>query len=296
MNISRRVLAAAALSLAAAAVVPARGQTFPTRPLKLIVPFAPGGPMDTVGRLLAREMEKNLGQPVVVDNQPGGGGTVAVRNAARQPADGYTMIMVSPAPLVVSPVLDPQLPYKPSDLAPVGQVYAANLLLTVRGDLPARDLREFVALARARPGKLNYAHTGAPGLSYLAMQMFKRAAGIETLDVAYKGDGPIVIELLAGRADSSTIAYTSAPQQIGEGKIRMLATFGPQRSATLPNVPTAAESGYPEAVATAWVGMFMPVGTPAPVIQRINGAMVAALETPALRERMKGSPRFQCNK
>ncbi|MDP3134989.1 MAG: tripartite tricarboxylate transporter substrate binding protein [Burkholderiaceae bacterium] len=268
------------------ALGPLHAQVFPGKPLKLIIPFAPGGPMDTVGRLLGREMEKTLGQPVVVDNQPGAGGTVAVRNATRQSADGHTMILVSPGPLVVSPVVDANLPYKVSDLAPVGQVYEANLPLSVRASLPVRNLREFVELARASPGKLNYAHTGAPGLSYLAMEMFKLAAGIDVVDVPFKGDGPILVELLAGRVDASTISYTAAAQHVAEGKVRMLATFGPRRASVMPNVPTVSESGWPEVVATGWVGLFVPAGTPAAAVQRLNAAMVGALAVPAVRERM----------
>lgn len=276
----------AALGLLA---TPAMAQeAFPSRPISLIVPLPPGGTTDAISRAFAARMAAALGQPVVIDNRPGAGANVAYAHAARVPADGHTVLMGINS-LAVNPALRADLPYAPlRDFAPVSLVARGGFVLAVNPEVPARDVAELVALARARPGALDQASTGAGSLNHLSGALFQRRAGVEFGHVPYRGGTQATADVLAGRVPVIFLAILEALPFVREGRLRALAVTSPTRMAVLPDVPTVAEAGYPGYAVEFWQGLFVPAATPAAAVARLNAAALAAAGDAALVTDMAG--------
>ncbi len=270
----RALLAAGALPLAA----PAFAQdTFPSRPLRLIVGFTPGGATDISARAIAPKMGEALGQPVIVENRPGAGSNIASEVVARSPADGHTLLLATLGALVVSPMVV-RLPIDPArDLVPISIAVDLFNILVLPMDRPWRSVADLVAAAKAAPGRLSYGTSGIVGGPHLAGLLFDRMAGIETTPVHYRGGGLVVTDLLAGRVDFSFATAASVLAQVREDKLRALAVPHAERSRLMPELPTVAESGVPGFDVPSWYGVLAPRGTPEPALARINAAMRVAL-------------------
>ena len=262
-------------------------QSFPSRPITLIVGFAAGGATDTAARIIARKLSENLGQSVVVDNRAGAGGNIAHQQIATAAPDGYTILLGSVGPLAVAPHLVKDLPYDPQkDIAPLTMGVVFPNVLVVNPNVPAKTLKEFVALAKAKPGTLEYGSTGVGSASNLAGELLKQRAGIDLTHVPYKGGGAAMPDILGGRIASYWSPPSTALPHIQTGKLRPLAVTGLTRSPTLPDVPTVAESGYPGFEATNWYAFVAPGKTPPEILDRWNRELVKVLNTPAVREQL----------
>ena len=277
-------LAAAALPFAGGSI--AQGN-FPTHTITLVVGFAPGGATDTSARIIAKKLSENLGQSVVVDNRPGAGGNMAHQQVANATPDGYTILMGSIGPLAIAPHLVARLPYDPrKDLAPLTMGVVFPNVLVVHAGVPAKTLAEYVALAKAKPGMLDYASTGIGSAAHLAGELFNSRAGIDITHVPYKGGGPAMTDLLGGRITSYYSTPSTAAPHVESGKLRALATTGLTRSPTLPNVPTMAESGYPGFEAVNWYAFVAPAKVPVELLDRWNRELVKVLNAPDVREQL----------
>jgi tripartite-type tricarboxylate transporter receptor subunit TctC len=284
MNLSRlgeRLLAgAAALALSAGALA----QAYPTKPVKVIVAFTAGGTTDILARATAQKLTEKLGQPFVIDNKPGAGGNIGTEAVVRAAPDGYTLIVNSVGPMTVNQTLYKNLPYDPlKDLVPVVQIADVPNVLVVHPSVPAKDLAQFIAYAKANPGKLSYGSTGVGTSSHLSSFMLSQRSGVETVHVPYKGANALT-DLLAGRLQFMFATAPTVIQHIRAGKLRALAVSGDRPSRSLPGVPTVAEKGFPGFSASSWFGFFAPKGTPASVIQLVNKTVNDAL--PSLEEQM----------
>lgn len=277
-------LASIALSFFFAAVQPVFAQSYPVKPIRMIVPFVPGGATDLVARAISLEMAKTLGQPVLVENRPGNAGAVGADVVAKSPPDGYTLCLCTVGSLVTVPLLNPSTPYKPRDLQPVSMVNRVELGLFARGNLPANNLLDLVAAAKQAPGKFTYATTGADGPNYLAFQLFLQRAGVTMLHVPYKGDGQSVVALAAGEVDLFVGGLQSALPLMKAGRVKALAMTGLSRSRQAPDIPTASESGFPGYEHSVWSGVAVAAGTPQPIVTRLQQSIAAAVKQPAVRE------------
>ncbi|WP_144629823.1 Bug family tripartite tricarboxylate transporter substrate binding protein [Bordetella genomosp. 13] len=286
-----RRLAALATALAAlsAGVFPAhaRAADWPERPIRLLVPYGPGGSSDVVARAVAAEMSRDLGQQIIVENKGGGQGTIATTEAARATPDGYTLILGHVGTLAVNPTMMPRLNYDArKSFAPIVLLAKLPMVFAVGGKLPARTLPEFVQMARAKPGELNYGSAGNGSAGHLAFEMLKTAASIDVLHVPYKGTGAQVNDLLAGNIDAAAAGTPGLLPHAQAGSIRIIAVGSEQRLPVLPDVPTVAEQGYPGFESSQWFGLLAPAGTPSPVIARLHQAATKALATDAVRTRL----------
>jgi tripartite-type tricarboxylate transporter receptor subunit TctC len=259
---------------------------FPDRPLRMIVPFPPGGSVDVVARIAGQKMTEIAGQSIVVDNRGGASGNIGSELAARAPADGYT-IMMTTIPLVVNPSLFSKVPYDVvRDFAPISLIAAAPFVLAVHPSLPAKSVKELVALARARPGQLNYASAGSGTNLHIAAELFKNLSGTNIVHVPYKGGGPALSALLGGEAQLSFLGVVAVVPHVKSGKMRALALTATKRSAVLPDLPTIAESGVAGYEFASWYGVLAPTGTPAPRITKLHDILVRSLRSPDLAGRM----------
>jgi tripartite-type tricarboxylate transporter receptor subunit TctC len=266
----------------------AQAQAFPTKPVTLIVPFAPGGATDVVARLLAGEVGPSLGQPMVVENKPGAAGALGANFVAKSPPDGYTLCFCGGGPMVVLPLLDPKLPYLPArDLAPIILSHLVDYVLVVNAESKFGTLTALVAAAKAQPGKISYGSTGNGGPAHLGMELFQRASGSTYLHVPYKGESNVVTDLLAGQIDIGLLSVQAADSLIKAGRVRALAVWPPTRSKALPTVPTVAEQGYPDYAAGTFVGINVANNTPAAIIEKLYTAFAAALRKPAVRDKLQ---------
>src|SRR5436309_9427083 len=265
----------------------AGAQQFPAKPLHLIVPFPPGGGNDTVARAIAQQISPELGQPVVIDNRPGAGGSVGAELAAKAAPDGYTLFLAGVGSHVVNPNLHKKLGYDPlKDFAPITLIASAPSVLVVNPSVPARTIAEFTAYARANPGKLNYASNGNGSAAQLAAAMYETMAGVRMVHVPYKGIAPAMTDLMSGEVQLMFGTVVALVPHIQAGKLRALAVTSRKRSALLPDLPTLAESGLPDYEAGSWYGILAPAGTPREVIERLHGAMVKALKQPDVAKRL----------
>jgi tripartite-type tricarboxylate transporter receptor subunit TctC len=265
----------------------AQAQGWPTKPIRLVVPFAPGGSSSIVARAFAVEMEKGLGQSIIIDNKPGGGGTVAMQEVARADPDGYTLIIGHIGTLAVNPFMFEKLPFDTNkDFVAVSLLAKVPNIFVVHTSVPARDLREFVALAKKEPGKLYYGSAGNGSAGHLAFEHLKLVAGIDVVHVPYKGTGPNLIDLIAGRTQASSAGTPPLLPHVKSGKLRVIAVGGAQRLAVLPDVPTVAEQGYPGFEATQWYGINAPAKTPAAVIERLAAEAAKAAKQQAVIGRL----------
>jgi tripartite-type tricarboxylate transporter receptor subunit TctC len=281
----RRLIFAA---LAASVCGAAQAQTWPTKPIRLLVPFAPGGTSSIVARSIGAEMEKGLGQPIIIDNRPGGGGNVAMQEAAHADPDGYTLIIGHIGTLAVNPFMFDKLPFDTNaDFAAVSLLAKVPSIFVVHADVPAKDLREFVALAKSQPGKLNYGSAGNGSAGQLAMEYLKLVAGIDIVHVPYKGTGPNLIDLVAGRTQATAAGTPPLMPHVKAGKLRVIAVGSPKRLPTLPEVATVAEQGYPGFETTQWYGLNAPAKVPAAIIKRLAEEAAKAAKNPSVAERFK---------
>jgi tripartite-type tricarboxylate transporter receptor subunit TctC len=274
----------AALALAAATARAAE-PAFPTRPIRFIVPFPPGTTTDVVARLVAQRTGERLGQPIVIDNRSGASGTIGADLAARATPDGYTWGLGTTTTHALAPILNPSLGYDPvKDFAPVVLLGDSPYFLTTNPALPAASFQEFLAYARANPGKLHYASVGNFSLGHLSGELLKRAAGIDMVHVPYKGSTLALIDLLAGRIQLNISTIAASLPHVRAGKLRALAVTSRERVSALPETPTVAESGFPGYHASLWMGVFVPARTPGAVIARVNREFGSTLRSAELRE------------
>jgi len=269
-------------------VAPARAaDAFPSKPVRIVVPFTPGGSTDILARAIGQKLAETWGQPVVIENKPGAGGNVGVDYVAKSPPDGHTIVMGHIGTFAANPALYHPLPYDPiRDFAPITQVAKVPNVLVVGPAIPARSFAEFVAYAKANPGKVFYGSGGNGSAAHLATEYFKMRTGLSMQHVPYKGTGPALADLLGGQIG---VIITGAPPlsaHLKSGRLRALAVASPQRLAILPDVPTIAESGYPGFSAVQWYGLFAPAATPKDVVAKLNRDAVAALKDPVVNERL----------
>lgn len=278
-----RAIFAALLLLAATA----HGQNYPAKPIRLVVPFAPGGSSSIIARAFAAEMEKGLGQPIVIDNKGGGGGNVAMAEVAHAEPDGYTLIVGHIGTLAVNPFMYDKLPFDTyRDFAAVSLFAKVPQIFVVHAGVPAKDLREFVALAKKEPGKLYYGSAGNGSAGHLAVEYFKLVAGIDIVHVPYKGTGPNLIDLLAGRTQMSAAGTPPLLPHVKSGKLRAIAVGSGKRLSILPEVATVAEQGYPGFETAQWYGLNAPAKTPMPVIRRLAQEAAKAAKQPSVIEHL----------
>jgi tripartite-type tricarboxylate transporter receptor subunit TctC len=269
-------------------VATAAAQPYPSKPVRFIIPFPPGGPTDIVGRLAAERLSRAWNVQVIADNRPGSGGNIGTEQCARSPADGYTMCMISIAQSI-SPAIYPKLGFDPvRDFAHVTLLATLPSLLVVHPSLPAKDVQELIALAKARPGALNYASGGSGTSSHLLMELFNLQAGIATVHVSYKGTGPAIVDQLSGRIEVAFSTAVAVQPYVQSGKLRALGVSTQERLPTLPEVPTIAESGLPAFDGGSWQGVVMPAGAPRDVVNAVSGELVKILRAPDMKERILG--------
>jgi tripartite-type tricarboxylate transporter receptor subunit TctC len=267
----------------------ALAQSYPSKPIRMIVPFPPGSPSDIVGRALGQKLAEQLGQNVVPDNRVGAGGNLGIAQAAKAPPDGYTLILTSPT-IAISPSLYAHLDYDAAkDLAPVARLASIQNVLLVHPSVPAKTLQQFISLARAHPGKLNYGSGGAGTTNHLANELLMGLEKINMVHVPYKGATVAAIALIGGEVDEVIVSVASVLPQIRAGKVRALAVLSESRVPTLPEVPTSKEAGVDNFVMSIWYGMLAPAATPREIVTRLNQEIVKALDSPDLRERLTAS-------
>lgn len=271
---------------AAHAAAPAGGPDYPSRPLRVIVPWVAGGGTDIVARIITPKLSEALGQPVIIDNRPGANGIVGSEIAARATPDGYTMILEA-VEHVINASTYAKLPYDTiKDFGPVGLVAAHSLVLIVPPSFPAGSVKELAALARSRPGELNFGSWGQGSLAHLSGELFKNSAGIQMTHVPYKGAPQAIIDMLGGRLPLMFTTMPTGAPQVKQGKLRGLAVTNREREPLLPEVPTMIESGYPGFEVDSWRGLYVPAGTPKAIITRLNRELVKVLQMPDVKERI----------
>jgi tripartite-type tricarboxylate transporter receptor subunit TctC len=261
------------------------GQPYPNHPVRMIVPFAPGGATDIIARSVAQKLSDKLGQPVVVENKPGAGTTVGTAEVAKAKPDGYTLLF-APTPFVISQVVYPTLPYDAKkDFAPVSLLATSPFILVTNPSVPAKSVGELVALAKAKPGALTFCSAGNGTVPHLAGELFKLRAGVDIVHVPYKGGGPAIVDLVGGQVNLMFATPIEVAQQVQAGKLNVLGTTSLKRLAAFPNVPTLAESGYPGFEVASFFGVLAPAGTPPEAINKLAADLAAVMDLPDVRER-----------
>ena len=281
MTLWWRALVPSVLAIAALlGALPSRAQDYPSRTIRFIVPFGAGGPTDVFTRAIAEELRKELNQPYMLDNRPGAGTIIGTAEAARAAPDGYTLLMVSATQTTVE-TLSPNKPYKlMRDFVPVAALMNSELVMVVHPSVPANNLAEFIALAKAKPGTLNYASSGIGSNYHMAAELVKNLAGIDIVHVPYKGSTGARNDIIAGQVDMMFDSVPTMAPMIETGRVKPLGTSGRVRSSALPNVPTLAEAGIPEYEATIWLGVMAPAGTPQAIVDRLNAEIGKILARP----------------
>lgn len=267
--------------------LPALAQNYPNKPIKFITPYPPGGTTDILARLMGPSLQASLGQPMVIESRAGAGGNVGTDFVAKAPPDGYTILSGASGPLSINVTLFKNLPYDPTkDLAPIIHVASVPLILVVHPSFPAKSLKEFLEVLRAKPDGYSFASAGNGTPQHLSAELFKTTTNTKMVHVPYKGSGPAVNDLIGGQVPIAFESMIAVLQYVKSGRLRALAVTGPKRSPLLPDVPTVAEAGVPGYESLAWYGVMAPGGTPKPIIDRLNGAMGKALDTPELKQRL----------
>lgn len=263
----------------------AMAQTYPSKAIRMVMPFPPGGPTDIVGRLVAQKLSEQIGQSVVADSRPGASGNVGLEIASKAPADGYTIVLSSPV-IALSPLLYGKLNYDPwKDLAPIALVGAVRNVLVVHPSVPAKDLKELVAIARKQPGKLSYGSGGIGTTTHLAPELFKSLEKLDILHVPYKGSGLALIGLASGQVDMEVVAAPVALGQVQSKRVRALAVLSPERLPDYPGVPTTKEQGFANFEISVWYGILAPAGTPRDIINRLSTELGKAVHAPDMKPR-----------
>ncbi len=284
-----RVIACALtmIGFTAAACAAQMAADYPNRPIRLVVPFAPGGSTDIVARLLAQKMTEQWGKQVVVDNRSGANGAIGMEIVARASADGHTLVLGYIANLGTGPALNPKLPYDAiKDFAPISHIVSAPSIAVIHPAVPAKNLQDIIALARAKPGAIAFGTAAVGSIGHLSGELINRMAGITMQHVPYKGGGQAVIDVLAGQIPMVIIGMTAVTPHVRSGRLRPIATTGARRSFAFPDVPTVAEQGFPGFAADAWYGILATTGTPRPIIDKLHGEVVRIMKLPEAKERM----------
>ena len=265
----------------------AHAQGYPSKPVRLIVPFAPGGTTDVLARLVAQKLTDSLGQQFIIENKPGAGGNIGTELAVKSPADGYTLVMSFDGTMAINPNTYAKMPFDPQkDLVAVANVAQVPLLIVVHPGVAAKTIPEFVALAKASPGRINYSSAGHGSTGHLTGELFRARAGIEIVHVSYKGGGQAVQDLLGGQIQMLVTALPTVEGHLKGGKLRALAFTSAKRVPGAPEVPTLAESGYPGMEVLSWYGILAPAGTPQEIVRRLNAEINRVLQMPEVRERL----------
>jgi tripartite-type tricarboxylate transporter receptor subunit TctC len=277
------LLAAAGASLAGGT---AAAQTYPTKPVRLVVPFAPGGANDIIARVMAQRLSEPLGQQVIVDNRGGAGGAIGAETVARAAPDGYTLLLANPGPNAINPSLMAKPPYDPAkDFAFISLMAVSPMVLVVNPALPAKNVQEFIALARAKPGQINYGSSGTGAITHLSMEYFKVRTKTDIVHIPYQGANVALTALIGNQVSASFVALGSLSPLMGSGKLRPLGIAARERSQQLPDVPTINESGVPNFEVTNWFGIVGPPKLPKPIVDRLNGEIARILKLPETQER-----------
>ena len=267
----------------------AAAQSYPTRAIRIIVASAPGGGPDLAARLVGQKLSEALGQPVIVDNRAGAGGIIGAETAARSPNDGYTLFLGNPATLTINPSLQPRLPYDAArDFVPVTLINSTPFMLVIHPSLPASSVKQLVALARANPGKLNFASAGSGSVTHLAGELFKSIARVDIVHVPYKASAAATGDVISGQVEMVINAMTTVLPHVTSGKLKALAVATESRTTALPELPTLIEGGVPGYVVTTWNGLLVPAGTPREIVTRLNAEAVRAIRLPETQERLRG--------
>ena len=273
--------------LSVAMVFNAAAQGYPAKPIRFIVPYPAGGPLDTVARLLGSKLAESMKQPVVVDNKPGAGGNIGADFVAKSPPDGYTILMGAVATHAINPSLYASIPYDPvRDFIPVTQVASTPNVLVVNPSIPVGNVREFIAYAKANPGKLNFGSGSTGSAGHLAGELFNTMAGVRMVHVPYKGAGPAMQDLVGGQIQLMFDNLASSLGQIKAGRVKALAVTTAKRTSLAPDLPTISESGLPGFDISTWFGVFVPAKTPQPVVDKLHAELIRALAMPDVREAM----------
>jgi tripartite-type tricarboxylate transporter receptor subunit TctC len=281
------VIAAAGLAVLAGFSTGATAQTYPTKPIRLIVPFPPGGTADILARLLGGKMSDSLGQPIVVENRAGAAGAIGATAAAKSAADGYTLFMGTTGTQTINPAVNAKLAYDSlQDFAPVSNFAASPFVLVVHTSLPARTVPALIALAKEQPGKLHYASFGAGSSAHMTGEMFRTRAGVDIVHVPYKGAAPALADLVGGHVSMMFTLLPSVVPQVKSGALRAIAIAAERRDPALPDVPTFAEAGLPGFFSDSWYGIFAPAGTPKPIISKLNAEIQRVLALPDVKQRL----------
>ena len=282
-----KCLAVIAGALAAFAPLAATAQWVPKAPIRIVVPFAAGGPTDITARHLARKLTEIFGQSVIVDNRGGANGMIGAELVAKSKPDGYTLLMPTSSTMAINPAMYEKLPYDPvKDFAPITPVVSGPVLLVVNPSLPAKSVKELIAIAKAHPGELVFASTGAGSNTHLALELFRDQAGIKVTHVPYKGAGPAVTDVIGGQAQAMFADLPVLTPHIKSGRLRALAVAGFDRTPMFPEVPALKELGFPRFNARQWYALFAPAGTPREIVMRLNEAVRQAVAAPDLRDRL----------
>ncbi|MBC7779316.1 MAG: tripartite tricarboxylate transporter substrate binding protein [Proteobacteria bacterium] len=283
-NILHSLLALPGLLLACAV----GAQTYPAKPIRIVVAFAPGGPNDILARIVGQKLIEQWGQNVIIENRGGAGGTIGMELASKAPADGYTLSMGSSSNLAAAPSLYPKLGYDPlRDFAPVSNVAFAPYVVTVNPGVPVKNMKELIALARSKKGLLSYGSSGSGSVSSLMTEILKSATGTDIVQVPYKGTAPAVTDVIAGQIDMMIADYAVVAPHAKNGKLRMLAVAGAKRSTVAPELPTVAESGVKGYAVDAWFGLVTPAGVPREIIDKLNSGVVAGLKSADVKQRFE---------
>jgi tripartite-type tricarboxylate transporter receptor subunit TctC len=285
---SKRLFLTALCALALAPLTSVSAEEWkPTRPIRLVVPYGPGGSSDVIARLIAKQMGDTLGQQVVVDNKGGGSGSIAMQEVARAAPDGYTIVLGHVGVLAVNPAMFAKLPYDPDrDFVPVTHLVNVPMMFVVNAQVPAKNLKEFVSLAKSKPGELNYGSAGNGSAGHLAFEMLKQATGIDVVHVPYKGTGAQLNDLLSNTTNAASAGVPPFLAHVKSERIRAVAIGSAQRLPLLPDLPTVAELGYPNFESSQWFGLLAPKGTPQEVVERLHKEAVKALNSPNLKQRL----------
>ena len=271
--------------MALATALDAGAQGYPNRAIRMVVPFAPGGGNDTNARIVSQTLSEQLGVPVVVDNRPGAGSMLGTEIVTRAAPDGYTLLTVSPE-LAINPSLQPKIPYDAlRDLAPVSQTVSSQYVLSTHPSVPVKSVKEFVALAKARPGQLNYGSSGVGSANHLGGVLFQEMTGTKLVHIPFKGAGPATIALMGGEIDFMFSSTTAAVAQVKRGRLRAIAVTGATRFSEMPDIPTVSEAGVAGFVITGWFGVLAPAGTPREIISKLGAEIAKVVQHPAVRER-----------
>ena len=280
----RRIATLVAAAACAFALDAGAQQAYPSKPIRLVVGFAPGGAADTVARALSESLGRALGQPIVIENRAGAGSSIAAENVAKSAPDGYSVLIASPASISVNPALNPKLGYKPSDLLPITKVSTSPLVVVVNPALPVGSLRDLINYAKANPGKLNYATSGVGSAPHFGGALFSQIAGVEMVHVPFKGGAPAVTSVVAGDTQVSFGTPPSVLPMVKANRLRALAITNPDRSELMPDIPGSREAGLPGYTLAFWYGLFVPAGTPPEIVKKLYDATIKATQQAQYKE------------